>query len=247
MTIQTDTNMTVRDFIVQHPRSRPVLESYGIDYCCGGQRPLAEATADAEVDLARLLQDVEAKERESEADPGDRSWDDAGLVELVDHIEERHHTYMKSTLPRLGDLFTKVINAHGEAHGEMLKGLRDVYSDLREEIEMHLMKEEQILFPYVREMEKSVDQKCEAPPMHCGSVENPVRQMEVEHDNAGAALEKMRSISNDYTLPDDACPTFQTLYEVLQEMEQDLHQHIHLENNILFPRAIEMQDRHSSQ
>ena len=156
------------------------------------------------------------------------------------HIEGKHHSYMKEALPRLGALFAKVLRAHGENHGKMLRPLQQTFAGLRAELEPHLMKEEQILFPYVRQMDSSVAATGVVPPMHCGTVQNPIRQMEAEHENAGAALARMRSVASDYALPDDACPTFTALFETLQEMEADLHEHIHLENNILFPRTVDM-------
>jgi regulator of cell morphogenesis and NO signaling len=148
---------------------------------------------------------------------------------------------MREALPRLDNLLNTVIGAHGARHGDMLRALRTTFAGLRQEIEMHLMKEEQVLFPYIRQMEESVSRSGAVPPMHCGTVRNPVRQMEAEHENAGEALASMRSLTEDYTLPADACPTFAALYEGLQDMEADLHEHIHLENNILFPRAEQME------
>ncbi len=238
-----DKDTTVRDVVVEHPESREVLESLGIDYCCGGGHTLADAAATAGIELEVVLQAVEQRLVAAElpqAEP-ERFWTQASLTELVDHIERTHHVFMKSMLPRLDDLFTKVVRAHGEHHGAMLRPLQATFNALRDEIEMHLMKEEQVLFPYIRQMEESVAETGIAPPMHCGTVQNPIHQMEVEHENAGGALAKMRALTCDYALPDDACPTFSALFDGLREMEADLHQHIHLENNILFPRSVEME------
>lgn len=234
---------TVRDLVVGHPESRKVLESLGIDYCCGGGDELAEAVAEAGLDLADVVKAVEqavADADQPESAP-ERDWQEASLTDLVDHIESTHHVFMKQALPRLGDLFAKVLDAHGPKHGDMLTPLQTTSQALRSEIEMHLMKEEQILFPYVRQMDASVAATGVVPPMHCGTVQNPIRQMEVEHENAGEALARMRSVTADYALPEDACPTFSALFDGLREMEADLHEHIHLENNILFPRAEAME------
>ena len=241
--VTIDETRTVRDLVVGHPETREVLESFGIDYCCGGGNTLADAVAKTGRDMAAVVSVLqEAVNRAGLSEQGrGRDWSAAGLTELADHIEATHHAFMKRSLPRLEDLFDKVLRAHGSRHGDMLLPLQATFEALRSEIEMHLMKEEQILFPYIRQMEASVNQTGRVPPMHCGTVQNPVRQMEVEHENAGEALARMRSITDDYALPADACPTFGALFEGLGELEADLHEHIHLENNILFPRAVAME------
>lgn len=239
MQVKIDGHDTVRDVVVTYPAARRIFEGMGIDYCCGGQKPLSEAAKNAGVSVSEVASAVEHAVEE-DADKGgepDRSWTDASLTELADHIETAHHAYMRDALPRLSKLLTTVGRAHHANHGEMLAELSETFGGLREEIEMHLMKEEQVLFPYIRQMQASASRKAALPPMHCGTVQNPVRQMEAEHEHAGDALARMRSLTDDYTLPADACPTFEALYQALQELEADLHEHIHLENNILFPRA----------
>lgn len=245
MPITIDDTTTVRDLVVAHPAARQVLESLGIDYCCGGGTCLAAAVSAAGLDLAAVIHAVTQAAEHPKESRGfqNRDWREVTLTELVDHIENTHHVYMKSALPRLADTFVKVRNAHGSRHDGMLQPLQATFGDLRAEIEMHLMKEEQVLFPYIRQMEASVKQTGRVPPMHCGTVQNPIRQMELEHDNAGEALARMRSITGDYALPEDACPTFAALFAGLRELEADLHEHIHLENNILFPRAVVMEAR----
>lgn len=243
MAITIDTTTTVRGLVVAHPEARQVLESLGIDYCCGGGNTLADAVTEAGLDLAAVVKALEQAVADA-ALPGsspERDWREASLTNLVAHIEATHHVYMKQALPRLGDLFSKVLRAHGPRHGDMLTALQTTFQALRSEIEMHLMKEEQVLFPYIRQMEASVKQTGRVPPMHCGTVQNPIRQMVAEHEDAGQALAEMRSVTGSYALPEDACPTFRALFDGLSEMEADLHEHIHLENNILFPRAEAME------
>jgi regulator of cell morphogenesis and NO signaling len=150
---------------------------------------------------------------------------------------------MKEQLPRLSTMLGKVKKAHGDKHGEMLTELEAVYGSLREEIEMHLMKEEEILFPYIHQIEAYATKQGPKPQVHCGTIVNPITQMEHEHENAGRALEQMRKLTNNYTLPDDGCTTFAALYEGLAAMEDDLHEHIHLENSILFPKAIDLETK----
>lgn len=245
MSITIDETTTVRDLAVGHPAARQVLESLGIDYCCGGGSRLADAVAAAGLELAAVREAVEQAVGRAASDKGapERDWRDAPLADLVGYIEDTHHVFMKEALPRLDDLFTKVLGAHGTRHGDMLVPLRATFRALRTEIDMHLMKEEQVLFPYIRQMEASIAQTGRVPPMHCGTVQNPIRQMEAEHENAGEALARMRNLTAGYTLADDACPTFAALFEGLRDLEADLHEHIHLENNILFPRATAMEAR----
>lgn len=237
-----DVTKLVRDIALEDPRIRKVLESLGIDTCCGGGRPLAEAARDAGIEPGTLLDRLRAA---TLVDPDEqketRDWRSASLAELTDHIESTHHVFLWNNLPAIAKLFDKVLRAHGEAHGEMLRGLHTTFNELRTEIEAHLTKEEQVLFPYLRTMSAALEAGKKLQPMHCGSVGNPIRQMEHEHENAGAALASMRRCTSDYALPADACPTFTTLFESLRELESDLHEHIFLENNILFLKAVRME------
>ncbi|RKZ65594.1 MAG: iron-sulfur cluster repair di-iron protein, partial [Gammaproteobacteria bacterium] len=163
-------------------------------------------------------------------------WRTATLTALTNHIAEKHHAFMKRELPRVGELMAKVLNAHGANHPELDEVAR-VFEALSLELGDHLMKEEQMLFPIIQEMEITR----EAGRSHCGSVNNPIGVMEYEHDNAGVALGRLRELTNDYTPPADGCPTYQALLAGLAAMERDLHEHIHKENNILHPRAVRLE------
>ncbi len=230
---------TVREAVAKNPQTRRVFERYGIDYCCGGLHDLETAALEKGVDSATLLAAlVEAIDAPVSEDEREKDWSGSALTELADHIERRHHTFMKEQLPRLAGLMSTVLEAHGPRHGSMLSLVQDVYNSLKLEIEEHLMKEEQILFPFIRRIDKYAQEGGERPESDCGSVQNPIHQMEHEHDNVGRALARMRELTSDYSLPDDACNTFRALYEGLEALERDLHEHIHLENNILFPKAI---------
>lgn len=230
----------VCDLALVDPRIRAALEKLGIDACCGGKLPLADAVAHAGLSLGAVCDTLNAAMKENPTIHSDsRDWSTASLAELADHIESVHHTYLWANLTVLAACFEKVVRAHGTKHGELLQDLQKTFTDLRGELEPHLTKEEQVLFPYLRQMSQALAKGEGLPPMHCGSVANPIRRMEAEHENAGAALLHLRERSGNYTLPADACPTFAALYKGLQEMEADLHEHIFLENNILFPRAEE--------
>lgn len=232
-------NKTVRDIVVENPGATRVFEKLGIDYCCGGEKPLEEACAAANLAVSEVLAKLEAQQYTTRA-TGDKNWQAESMTSLIEHINSTHHVYMKSELPRIEALIAKVCGVHGEKHPELFQ-LRNIYSDLSEELSQHLMKEEQILFPYLVGVEQAATGAGEVPHSCFGTVQNPIRMMMFEHDNAGNALRQMRQITNNYTVPTDGCVSYQTLFQALQAMEADLHQHIHLENNILFPRAIEQE------
>jgi regulator of cell morphogenesis and NO signaling len=156
------------------------------------------------------------------------------MTELADHIEQTHHAYLREELPRLTGLVGKIREVHGERHPKLVEVQR-VFLGLRDELMMHMMKEEQVLFPMIRQMEASDNE----PSFDCGSVDNPIRVMEHEHDNAGNALARLNELTGGYLPPADACNTYRATLSGLQELELDLHLHIHKENNILFPRASE--------
>ena len=243
MSIQIDGNTTVRELVGRYPQTRKVFEQYGIDYCCGGGKCLAEAAHENQAALSDLAHDIETAlvETSARTATAEKDWYAAPLHELINHILQVHHAYMKEALPRLKGLVQKVLHAHGAHHGAMLRQVQDLYNTLDTELTNHLQKEEEILFPYIVAAEAHRQGGPEGPAACFGSVGNPIRQMEREHESAGAVLAQIRKVTGGYALPDDACPTFRALYEEMERMEGDLHQHIHLENNILFPKAIAME------
>lgn len=229
---------TVRDVVLELPQATRVFEKLKIDYCCGGDRPLGEACATAGVEVANLERMLE----EVGQAPGNGSLDfaKATLGALVGHILDKHHVYTKEEMARLEPLIEKVISAHGENHPE-LRGIGGLFQQLCADLKPHMFKEEQILFPYILEMEKASLQNRPAPFPPFGTVKNPVRMMMMEHETVGDLLRELRALSSNYTVPSDGCISYQTLYQALEAFEKDPHQHIHLENNILFPRAIELE------
>jgi regulator of cell morphogenesis and NO signaling len=240
MSIQIDGKTTVRELVGRYPQTRKVFEEYGIDYCCGGGRCLAELAQERQAALPDLVRNIEASllaASTGTATTG-KDWYAAPLRELIDHILQVHHAYLHEALPRIRELVRKVLHAHGARHGDTLRQVHDLYNALDTELTSHLRKEEDVLFPYIAAAETPRQGGPEEPSACFGSVGNPIRQMETEHESAGELLVQIRKVTGDYTLPDDACPTFRALYEELERMEKDLHQHIHLENNILFVRAI---------
>ena len=221
------------------PQTIPVFEKFGIDYCCGGNRPLDEACAAANLNLGQVLQALETALAQP-VRPSDRELRSGSLAELIAHIVRTHHVFVRTQVPEIQSLIEKVYTKHGANHPE-LATIRNVYRGLGEELMAHLMKEENILFPYIERMEESVIQHEPILPPPFGTVANPVRMMEHEHDNAGIALRSLRETSQNFTPPPDACTSFRALYTAIENFEKDLHQHIHLENNVLFPKALEME------
>ena len=230
---------TVRDLAVGVPGAPRVFEKLGIDYCCGGGKSLEEACFGAGVSLQEVLAALETG-KDRYAGQGDEEWQSHSLAELMNHIVQTHHVYTKSELERLDQLSTKVASVHGQNHPELQK-VRDLFLVLQKDLMPHMLKEEQVLFPYIEKMEDASRNGRPAPTPFFGTVRNPVKMMIQEHDTVGDLLRELRSTSGDYAVPADGCTSYRTLYQALQEFEKDLHQHIHLENNILFPRAIALE------
>jgi regulator of cell morphogenesis and NO signaling len=235
-----DPHATVGDVATRIPAAKEAFERLGIDYCCGGSSELQAALKEKGITEEQVIEAVQ-KAASPQSGDVDKDWSSASVTELAEHILTTHHVFMKRELPRIDGLLAKVAAAHGERHGRMLGELATTFHRLRDEIEQHLLKEEQILFPMITATDAFMSGRGSRPVSHCGTVLNPIRQMEFEHENAGQALARMRKLTDNYRLPEDACPSFATLFEALEAMEKDLHKHIHLENNILFPSAAELE------
>jgi len=238
-----DSTRTVRELAVEIPNATRTFEKLGIDYCCGGAKPLREACAHAGISVDDALQALEQGSSFLQApQTAVPDFTVGTLAELIEHIVAKHHGFVKQELPRIHQLLKKVTSVHGKNHAELGK-IQQTFDAMSAELISHMMKEEHILFPYVVALEKAVASGQPAPRAAFGTVSNPVHMMELEHDSAAAALKEIAALSGNYTAPDDACFSYKTVYSALQEFETDLHQHVHLENNILFPRAIELEQR----
>ena len=235
------TTKTVGELAVEIPNATREFEKLGIDYCCGGSRTLGEACAEAKISVDEALDRLQ-KSMTAAAPSASQDWQNQPLADLIEHITSTHHVFVREECPRIEALAAKVVSVHGKNHPDLLQ-VQELFAELAEELRVHLMKEEQVLFPYVSRMEESVLSGEPVPPAPFGPVVNPVRMMMQEHDGAGDVLRSLRTVTKDYTLPQDACISYRTLYQALQGFEADLHQHIHLENNILFPRAVAMEAR----
>jgi regulator of cell morphogenesis and NO signaling len=237
--MQNIATKTVREIALEMPQTTRVFEEFKIDYCCGGRKPLAEACevagANAEAVITRLNALIVAGTGTS-----DRVGN-ATLPELIDHIVDKHHVFTRDELNNLAPLMDKVARVHGDNHPELLE-LKTAFDELSADLMPHMMKEENVLFPYIDRMARNVAMGLLPPVPPFGTVQHPVKMMMAEHDVAGEILRKMRQLSNDFTTPPDACPSFTGLYFRLADLERDLHEHIHLENNILFPRSVRMEE-----
>jgi len=220
----------VSEVATQTPATIRVFQEHGIDFCCGGKRPLAEACAERGLDVDEFVAKLKAATAEA---GGDRSWQSAPLQELVGHIQQRFHGPLREELPRLAAMMAKVVSRHGDHLPETLHPLQETLMELQEEMLEHISMEDSVLFPAIVSNETG---RSSSGPW----ISQPIAVMEAEHDRAGRAIARMRELTGGYTPPEWACPTFRGLYYGLAELERDMHLHVHLENNILFPRATSM-------
>lgn len=237
--MEISVDQPVREIAIENPGTVRVFESLGIDYCCGGSKPLREACARADIPLDRALQ-LLASANADQRDVNDHRWEDSTLADLATHIIEQHHAFVRREAPRLETLAAKVAQKHAGRHPE-LPEVRDAFTDLAQELSAHMMKEENLLFPHISQMESAALAGTGLPQAFFGSVRNPVARMVAEHDDAARLLVQIRNLTCGFQPPDDACPSYRGLYHGLEEFERDLHRHIHLENNLLFPRAVELE------
>lgn len=235
MSIETTTSLA--DIILQFPAAARLLERLGLDYCCGGRQTLADACQALGLDPAEIIEQI--SEQDNSATPK-LDWSTESLETLINHIISTHHTYTRDELARLAPLMTKVKTVHGAEHPELVQ-IAYAFQALDDDLIPHLMKEENILFPYICNLE-AYRRTGTPPPTSCfGTVANPIYMMNKEHDEAGVLLRRMRELSKGFTLPADACASYRNLYEGLEALEHDLMQHIHLENHLVFPRALTLE------
>ena len=228
----------VSDIAAASTAATRILEKAGVDFCCGGQRSLQDACMSAGVSTEEMIERLRAASIQTE--PGDGAWLSAPLNELTQHIRSKHHQYVREAIQHLQTLLTKVIARHGENHPELAQ-IESLVAAVSGDMIMHMQKEEQVLFPYIDALERAASGAGSLEPPFFQTVRNPIQSMMRDHDAAGDLLKEIRRATSDYTPPADGCVSYQALYRELHEFEQDLHQHVHLENNILFPRAVKLE------
>ncbi len=219
--------------VAEQPLRAAVFDKLGIDFCCGGKQTLEDACDKLRISPETAIALLLASDEQSNGTSGGEKWLAASLTELTDHIEQTHHRYLKGELPRLQALSSKVARVHGDKDPRLLK-VEAIFAAMKQEIDQHTMKEELVLFPFIRQL----DRVTTVPDAPFGTVANPVRCMESEHDDAGEALMALRRLTDGYNVPEGACTSWLALLGGLAQLDQDLRTHIHKENSILFPRAI---------
>ncbi|HVM53846.1 MAG TPA: iron-sulfur cluster repair di-iron protein [Acidimicrobiales bacterium] len=229
MTIVHDTD-TLGDLVAANPAAARVLDGFGLDYCCHGDRSLVDACAAAGLDARTVADELAGLDV-----AGDTEWTTLAPDELAAHIVATHHRYLWDELPLLESLAAKVLDVHGERHPE-LGEVHELVVALRADLEPHLTKEERVLFPAIEALTRG---QREFP---FGPVANPIRVMIMEHDRAGELLARVRAATGGYSVPADGCASYRSLYERLAALELDTHQHIHKENHVLFPAALRLAD-----
>lgn len=233
---QIDINTTLGDFVACYPKSRKVFEKLGFDYCCGGKQDIKSAAKDKKVKLEDLMSALEIAINKTPEKIEEKIWINEPLKDVIDHILSTHHAFMHKELPYISKLMDKVTIAHSEKHGDFLNWLNSYYQNFRDNLEEHLSVEENTLFPHIKKLESLT--KSKKPKIETEKFKKIIDLLSAEHEVTGDALSEMRELTSDYSLPLDACKSFEELYEHLQAVEDDLHKHIHLENTILFPRVI---------
>lgn len=220
----------IGEVVALFPKAADIFIENKIDFCCGGNRPLTEAVKDSNSDVEKIVNDLNNLYEEfKNASSEDRDWKVEPLDVLVEHILNTHHGYLWDELPRISQLSTTILKVHGEHHPELFK-VNKLFSILKMELEEHLTKEETLQYPAINQYVKTKSQT------DLEKAIDIIDELEKEHTDAGDILKELRKVTNDYIIPEGVCPTFELTYQKLQEVELDLFQHIHLENNILFPR-----------
>ncbi len=228
----------IKDMVTEDFRTAAVFEKYSIDFCCGGKKPLETACQEQGIDVAVVLADLRTLDKA--ATPGSSRFADWDLDMLAQYIVQNHHQYLCRVMPSLREHTEKIARVHGKNHQELI-GIAERYAAIADELAGHMVKEERILFPYIALLAaaKRDGTTPQRPPFQ--TIQNPIRMMEAEHQSAGDGLAFIRNASRGYVVPADGCTTYQVTYQELDEFERDLHQHVHLENNILFPKAIKLE------
>lgn len=230
--------MTLGEITTEDYRSAVVFKKYGLDFCCGGKKTLAKACEEKGLDSDDMIEELKANSTISRPEQNYSDWK---INFLIDYIINTHHVYVRKNLPIIRDFLTKTVNKHSDRHPELVKILY-LFTQVYQELLQHMQKEEEILFPVMKNLEDKQENKGINFTPKVGSIKGPITMMEQEHEDAGNAFQLIHSLSNNLTPPEDACKTYKITYAMLNEFEENLHLHIHLENNILFPKALSFEE-----
>lgn len=233
---------TVAEIVTKNIKTADIFKKHGIDFCCGGGISIKKACEKHNISFADLEKELMHIDSSTSKAYDYDSW---SLDFLIDHIQNVHHTYVEENIPLVLQYSNKVAKVHGHHYKEVV-AINNLFHTVAQELAAHMKKEELILFPFVKQLVKAEKEGSKVKVPHFGTVNNPIAMMEDEHENAGDIFKEIKQLSNNYTPPENACNTFKALYAKLDEFEQDLHQHIHLENNILFPKAIALENKNNN-
>lgn len=228
---------TVGEIVAENYKAADIFKKHGIDFCCGGNIGLSDLCEKKKLDFNQISHELEQLNQPIQEENDYNNWT---LDRLIQHIVEHHHSYVLENIPIILQYADKVARVHGEYHPETVQ-VNELFRAVAQELMMHMQKEEQILFPFIQELVQAEKEGKSTPGAQFGTVQNPIRMMEHEHEDAGDIFKEISAYTNQYTPPEEACNTYRVLYAKLNEFEQDLHQHIHLENNILHPKAIALE------
>lgn len=229
---------TIGEIVSGDYRAAAVFQKYGIDFCCGGNRTVEDACRAKQIDAAEVITEVTRECAVADGNaPQYATWAPSALVT---YIISKHHAYVRKALPAITAYTQKLAKVHGENHPE-LRQVEQLFAGVAAEMTSHMMKEERILFPFIVELQEASERGGPAPFIPFGTVANPIHMMEEEHESAGSAMERIRQLTGNYTVPEDGCTTYQVGLQELEAFEHDLHAHVHLENNILFPKALKLE------
>lgn len=240
--ISGENDETLGQIAAKDLRKAEVFKKYGLDFCCGGKKTVKEACAEKGLDVTKIEQELQQADKNPAGRP--LPYGDWSLDFLADYIVNTHHSYVKKTLPELTGYAAKVAQVHGSQHPELVI-IKKLVEEVNAELSTHMIKEEKVLFPYIKELVAAIDNIKPLHATHFESVQTPINMMEMEHELVGKNMEEIRRLSNNFTLPEDACASYSLLYRMLEEFENDLHTHIHLENNILFPKALKLENNNN--
>ncbi len=235
--VSGSSNETLGEIAAKDLRKAEVFKKYGLDFCCGGKKTVKEACTEKGIDSTKVEKELQQADKNITGRP--LPYNEWGLDFLADYIVNMHHSYVRKNLPEIRKYALKVAEVHGDRHPELIS-IRQLVEQLYEELGEHLDKEEKQLFPLVKRL---VSGNTGDGVTQAVSVKNAVQAMETEHVSAGSCLEDIRALSSDYNLPEDACASYGLLFKMLEEFEDDLHLHVHLENNILFPKAVALEEK----
>ncbi len=234
--MNSESEETLGQIVATDLRKAQIFKKYGLDFCCGGKKTVKQACAEKGLDVTKIEQELQQADKIPLSRP--LPYGDWSLDFLSDYIVNTHHSYVNKNLPDIKAFAEKVMKVHGAQHPELVR-INKLVQEIYAELTAHMAKEEKVLFPYIKELVAANKNTTPLDAPHFGSVQTPINMMEMEHELVGKNLEEIRILSSNYLLPQDACASYSLLYRLLDEFEEDLHLHIHLENNILFPKALQ--------